>query len=97
MVFLLWFFIIQSYLRYTYKTRTNWKTDWNGFMNSNLSLIKFNVSTTSGSNKIKLIFNLLPHAVTNVLINVCTGLSDPYLELMQRGDVDIVLRKTLQK
>jgi hypothetical protein len=37
-------------------------------MNSNLSLIKFNVSATSGSSNIKPIFNLLPHAVENFLI-----------------------------
>jgi hypothetical protein len=51
-------------------------------MNSNLSLIKFSLSTTSGSSKIIPIFNLLTHAVENFLISVCTSLSDPCLELV---------------
>jgi hypothetical protein len=50
-------------------------------MNSNFSLIHFNVSATSGSSNTKPIFNLLPHDVENFLINVCTDLSDPCPEL----------------
>jgi hypothetical protein len=51
-------------------------------MNSNLSLIKFNVSAKSVSSNIKPIFSLLPHVLENLLISVCTGLSDPSLELV---------------
>jgi hypothetical protein len=50
-------------------------------MNSNLSLIKFNVSATCGSN-IKVILKVLPQAAENFLIHVCTCLSDPCLELV---------------
>jgi hypothetical protein len=50
-------------------------------MNSNLPLIKFNVSATRGSSNKNPIFNLPPH-VENFLINVCIGLSDPCLELV---------------
>jgi hypothetical protein len=69
-----WFLLLRATLSYTYKTRTNWKTNWKGFMNSNLSLIKFNVSSASGSSYIKPIFNLLPYTVDNSLISVCTPL-----------------------
>jgi hypothetical protein len=55
-------------------------------MNSNLSLMKFNVSATSGSSNIKPIFNLL--------INICTGLSDPGNVVGSGGDVHILLHKT---
>jgi hypothetical protein len=46
------FLLIRATLRYTYKTRTNWKTIWKSFMSSNLSLIKFNVRATSGLSNI---------------------------------------------
>jgi hypothetical protein len=59
------FLLLRDTLSHIYKTRFNWKTDWKSFMNSNLSLIKFNVSATSGLSNIKPIFNLLPHAVDN--------------------------------
>jgi len=49
-------------------------------MKSNLSLMKFSVSATSGSSDVKPIFSLLPHVVENFLISVCTGLSDPCLD-----------------
>jgi hypothetical protein len=51
-------------------------------MNSNLSLIKFNVNAMSGSSNIRPIFSLLQSVVENFLIIVCIGLSDPYLELV---------------
>jgi hypothetical protein len=79
---LLNFLLLRAALNYTYKTRNNSKTNWNSFMDSNFSLIKFNVSATSGSSNIKPIFNPLPHVVENFLISVCTNLSDPCLELV---------------
>jgi hypothetical protein len=51
-------------------------------MNINLSLIKFSLIATGGPSNIKPILNILPHVVENFLMNVCTGLSDPCLELM---------------
>jgi hypothetical protein len=44
--------------------------------------MEFSVRVMSGSSNIKPIFNLLPHVVENFLINVCTGLFDPCLELV---------------
>jgi hypothetical protein len=66
----LWLFLPRDALSYTYIARTNWMTNWKSFVNSNLSLIKFNVSAASGSSNIKPIFDLLPHAVENFLISV---------------------------
>jgi hypothetical protein len=66
-------------------------------MNSNLLLMKFNVSATSVSSNIKPMFNLLPHVVENFLISVCTGLwsvSWARVVISAAGDVDIVLHKT---
>jgi hypothetical protein len=54
------FILLRDSLSYIYKTHTNWKTNFKSFMNSNLSIIKLNVSAISGSSNIKPIFNLLP-------------------------------------
>jgi hypothetical protein len=75
------FLLLRATLCYTYKTRTSWWINWESFIKSNLSLIKFNVRATNVSSNIKPIFNLLPHVVENFLTIVCTGLSDPCLKL----------------